>query len=172
MVSKEMALKLKEIGLEWEPQRHDIYMKLYNQECPMQPRCDINEVLSALPELIEREREREAEKLIAAAEQRAEQAEADCIVMLAEVKQLIEFMNVPQERWPKVITKPHPGSALLAELEQLRNIRNAAEKLMKNICSYCPPWYREDISKCAKWCEMREKYELRQALAQAERGQE
>jgi hypothetical protein len=125
MVSKEMALKLKEIGLEWEPQRHDMYLRIYNQGCPMQPRCDINEVLSALPELIERERE--AEKLIAAAEQRA---------------------------------------------EQLRNIRNAAEKLMKNICSYCPPWYREDISKCAKWCEMREKYELRQALAQAERGQE
>jgi hypothetical protein len=73
MVSKEMAIKLKEIGLEWEPQRHDMYLKLYNQGCPMQPRCDINEVLSALPELIERERE--AEKLIAAAEQRAEQAE-------------------------------------------------------------------------------------------------
>jgi hypothetical protein len=63
MVSKEMALKLKEIGLEWEPQRHDMYLRLYNQGCPMQPRCDINEVLSALPELIEREREREAEKV-------------------------------------------------------------------------------------------------------------
>lgn len=132
MVSKEMAIKLKEIGLEWEPQRHDMYLRLYNQGCPMQPRCDINEVLSALPELIERERE--AEKLIAAAEQRAEQAEG--------------------------------------KLEQLRNIRDAAEKLMKNICAYCPLWYREDISICAKWCEMREKYELRQALAQAERGQE
>ena len=132
MLSKEMAIKLKEIGLEWEPQRHDMYLRLYNQGCPMQPRCDINEVLSALPELIERERE--AEKLIAAAEQRAEQAEG--------------------------------------KLEQLRNIRDAAEKLMKNICAYCPLWYREDISICAKWCEMREKYELRQALAQAERGQE
>ena len=114
MVSKEMAIKLKEIGLEWEPQRHDMYLKLYNQGCPMQPRCDINEVLSALPELIERER----------------------------------------------------------EAEGLRKVRDAAEKLMKNICSYCPPWYREDISKCAKWCEMREKYELRQALAQAKRGQD
>ena len=59
-----------------------------------------------------------------------------------------------------------------SELEQLRNIRDAAEKLMKNICAYCPLWYREDISICAKWCEMREKYELRQALAQAERRQE
>ena len=87
-----MAIKLKEIGLEWEQQRHDMYLRLYNQGCPMQPRCDINEVLSALPELIERERE--AEKLIAAAEQRAEQAEG--------------------------------------KLEQLRNIRDAAEKLMKN----------------------------------------
>lgn len=114
MVSKEMAIKLKEIGLEWEPQRHDMYLRLYNQGCPMQPRCDINEVLSALPELIERER----------------------------------------------------------EAEGLRKVRDAAEKLMKNICSYCPSWKQEDISICAKWCEMREKYELRQALAQAERGQE
>jgi hypothetical protein len=34
-----------------------MYLRLYNQGCPMQPRCDINEVLSALPELIERGRE-------------------------------------------------------------------------------------------------------------------
>lgn len=166
MVSKEMALKLKEIGLEWEPQRHDMYLRLYNQGCPMQPRCDINEVLSALPELIEREREREAEKLIAAAEQRAEQAEG----------------KLEQLREGKVIYEAYDGSKLdkagqyierlEKELEQLRKIRDAAEKLMKNICSYCPSWKQEDISICAKWCGMREKYGLRQALAQAERGQE
>ena len=105
MVSKEMASKLKEIGLEWEPQRHDMYLRLYNQGCPMQPRCDINEVLSALPELIERERE--AEKLIAAAEQRAEKAEADCAILRAKVKQLAEKIAYQSEveEWRNIIEK-------------------------------------------------------------------
>jgi hypothetical protein len=118
MVSKEMAIKLKEIGLEWEPQRHDIYMKLYNQGCPMQPRCDINEVLSALPELIERERE--AEKLIAAAEQRAEQAEADCAVMEQMIDTIASFHDTPDhviDIIEPAVNSKHPGSALLAELK-------------------------------------------------------
>lgn len=83
-------------------------------------------------------------------------------IMEQEIEQLKQQLATAEQR-----AKQAEG-----KLEQLRNIRNAAEKLMKNICSYCPPWYREDISKCAKWCEMREKYELRQALAQAKRGQD
>jgi len=61
-------------------------------------------------------------------------------------------------------------TALPELIERVREVEDIAGKLLKNICSYCPPWYREDISKCAKWCEMREKYELRQALIQVERG--
>ena len=160
----------------------------------------IIEARTALPELIARVREAEAKceqlrkELDRANESSGkidaelyritiekEQAEADCAAILAELKHTqICLGNIDCradtdaliEQIDEYFEKDNPGTALLAELEGLRKVRDAAEKLMKNICSYCPSWKQEDISICAKWCEMREKYELRQALAQAERGQE
>ena len=70
--------------------------------------------------------------------------------------------------WEETFTADHPGAPLLEELLQLRKIRDAAEELLAVLCNGygCSVSEPRSLEKCERWCNAKEKYLLKQALAQ------